>query len=769
VRGEKQDAGARWALLGLGVLGVAAAFWAKAHSPGTAYLDGPGWIVPGLVKNAGEFARVPTRVTFVRAVAGPIAHPVLEVRAMGAFEVALDGSVVQPSAWDAPHVTRDLTRIALPALAGGTHALEVTVRAPAGPVALDARLFNAGEVLLRTDASWSYEINGSSRAPARPARDPWIGAAYDTDAREPVAVWGKPWLTWGAAAASLVALALARRRSARPLPALWIAGGLAAVWVLLLAIAAKDVTAWSGFDREGHLEYLDWIRTRGTLPYPTDGWQMYQPPLYYLLAARVPIVALNGALAVGFLVAGALAIGRFVGRREPSWSLGVLLLGTTPMAFYLFAYPTNENLCTLMAALVFLALGGLRGRRIESLRAAAGVGLLLGAALLSKVSAVLLVVPVGTAYLLRGAAQLRAGHRSAAWRALGRLGAVLAAASLVSGWFFARTFARFGKPIVGNWDAASGQEWWQLPGFQTLGSYLPDLGLFRRPFFAGLDSVWSGFLASWAGDALLGGNAHVDNRPPWNYELTPVSIGLCLVVAVLVVIGVLSRLRLRSLRMPRLDACLLATIVVTVLTLLWMTLTVPAHAQAKAFYGLVAIVPLLVFAARGAKRVGMRSVVPFAAPWLVVFAGTFLVLPRADNLTLRALALNRDDRRGEAIATLERALSESPDDMNARVMLATLLLDDPSQEARVRELIRADRLEPSPTLSRRLDLLAQLERRAGRPDEAARLSRRAIALAPGRPRFWIHGIEALEAAGDTTGAAELRCEAMRWHPWGLEP
>jgi len=103
------------------------------------------------------------------------------------------------------------------------------------------------------------------------------------------------------------------------------------------------------------------------------------------------------------------------------------------------------------------------------------------------------------------------------------------------------------------------------------------------------------------------------------------------------------------------------------------------------------------------------------------------------------------------------------------VMLATLLLDDPSQEARVRELIRADRLEPSPTLSRRLDLLAQLERRAGRPDEAARLSRRAIALAPGRPRFWIHGIEALEAAGDTTGAAELRREAMRWHPWGLEP
>jgi hypothetical protein len=212
---------------------------------------------------------------------------------------------------------------------------------------------------------------------------------------------------------------------------------------------------------------------------------------------------------------------------------------------------------------------------------------------------------------------------------------------------------------------------------------------------------------------------------------------------------------------------------VTVSTLFWMTLTVPAYAQAKAFYGLVAIVPLAVFAARGARRVwgialeSRRGFALFAAPWAVVFVGTFLVLPRADNLTPRALALLVDQRRDEARATLEQAVAARPGDMNARVMLATVLFDEPGQEKRVRELIDVEHLTPSVAFSRRLDLAAQLELRAGHAAEAAALSRRAIELAPGRPRFWLHGIDALEKAGDGAGASAMRREAIRWHPWGL--
>jgi len=780
----------RWFLVAGAVAAVGAAFWAKAHSPSTAYLDGSGWIVPGLVKNAGECSRVATRVTFSRPFSLPAAvgGAVLELRTMGAYDVLLDDAVVEGGPWDAPVVSRERRRVPLLGLGAGNHVLAVRVRAIEGPVALTARLVDGeGHVLLRTDGTWSYEINGSTPAPARRASDPWIGVAYDTDDLEPLVVWGHPGLTWGVAAFSLIAMLLARGRArlARPLSSrtpVWLLAGLAATWVVLLTLAAKDIDAWWGYDRDGHMEYLEWVRTRGTLPYPTDGWQMYQPPLYYVAGAALlralgatetspggirAIAALNAVLALGFLIAGAFAIGRFVGYRASTWRLGVLLLGTTPAAFYVFAYPTNENLCTLLASLVLLALAGLRGRRTDSFRAAAGVGALLGLALLSKATAVLLVVPVAMAYLLRAL-----GRRS--FRPVGGLAVALSTALAVSGWFFVRTWMKLGKPIVGNWDPASGQEWWQIPGFQTWSSYLPDGGLFRRPFYASLDSVWSGFLGTWAGDTFAGGNANLNVHPPWNYELTPVSIALCLVVAALTVVGIVSRIRWKSLRMPRRDACLLSLLVVTVLTLLWMTLTVPAYAQAKAFYGLVAVVPLVVFAARGARKVWgaavetRRGLVLLAAPWVVVFVATFLVVPRAGHLTPRALALNIDGRRDEAIATLNEAL-EHDSDWNPRVMLATLLLDDPEMEPKVRALIDADHLVSGPMLARRLDLAAQLSRRAGRNDDAVRLSRRAVALAPERPRFWLRGIEALRAAGDEEGAAAMQREAIRWHPWGLSP
>lgn len=770
----------RWLFVVGAVLAAAAVFWAKVHSPDTAYLDGDGWIVPGLVKNAGECALLPTRVTFSRRLDldAPVSGAVLEVRAMRMSEVAVDGAVVAESDWDAPRVARRARVVRLPDLPEGSHLLEVTVRTLEGPAALKARLADgAGKVLLRTGASWSYTINGSPLAPARPASDPWIAVAYDTDGLEQVAVWGKPWLTWGVAAGSLLALVWARKGRRSLLPEgtpRWLLVGLALAWAVLLLVAARDVTPFWGYDRDGHMEYLDWILSHGTLPYATDGWQMYQPPLYYLLAAG-PYAALgatwgialpNIALAVSFLAAGAFAIGRFVSHRVATWSVGVAILGTTPMAFYVFAYPTNENMCTLVAGLVLLALGGLRGRRIESWPRAAGVGALLGVALLSKATALLLVVPIGVVYLLRALGRRR-------WMPLWRFAVALASALAVSGWFFARTWLKLGKPIVGNWDPASGQEWWQMPGYRMAGSFLPGFDVFSRPFYVALDSVWSGFLATWAGDLFAGGAPNVNNRPPWNYEMTPVSIALCVLVAGLAIVGIASRVRWRSLRMPRRDAALLALLVVTVLTLVWMTLTVPAYAQAKAFYGLVAIVPLAVFAARGARKVwgialeSPRGLVLFAAPWAVVFAGTFVVLPRADNLTPKALGLLVDHQRGEARALLEQAVAARPDDMNARVMLATMLLDEPGQEARARELIDADRLATSIAFSRRLDLLAQLELRAGRAAEAAALSRRAIVLAPGRPRFWLHGIDALEKAGDPAAAAAMRREALRWHPWGF--
>ena len=785
--------------VGLVLAALAWGFWLKVHSPDTIYLDtarGTSWMVPGLVKDAVGHNALPTHVTFTRAIQAtqPLSGRALEIRVLGSYEVALDGEPLATSPADQGTVWRRVRRVELPELADGAHELRVVATRINGPPALWARL--AGE---DSNAPWTYSVNGSSPAQARPAEDPWIGAAYDTDDVERDAVWGKPWLTLGLGAASLVILALASRAAARsrPLPPtapLWTLAALAIVWIALLAVAMVRLTPLAGYDVDGHLAYVEWIRTRGTLPYPTDGWQMYQAPLYYLLGAGwlglfgeeagtatgVRLLrALNVAWAVGFLVAGAFAIRRLVGVRAGASTIGLVFLAATPMAFYLYCYPTNENLCTLMASALFLALARLKGHRIDSLGGAVGLGAVLGLALLSKATAILLLVPVVLVYLLRAAAQLRARHAAAARRAVGRLGVVLLTAAAVSGWHFIRIYLRYGKPIVGNWDSESGRLWWQMPGFRTWWSYVPDVHAFSRPFFAGLESVPSGLLTTWAGETLAAGFSNVDNRAPWNYELSAVSMALCVLLAGLTAVGIVSRVRWRRLTMPRLDLCLLAMTIVTGTLVVWMTLTVPAYAQAKAFYGLVALVPCSVFAARGARRIwgpAIDRTLPAAlvvAPWILVLVGTFTILPRAANVTIDALLLMDGDRRG-ALEALERAVRAKPSDMNARVLLATLLLPDTREEPRVWELIDARELErqlaagalaPTPALSRRVDILSQLHMRAGRTEDEARLARRAVELAPQEPHFWLHAIDATSATGNLEGALQLARDGIRWHPW----
>src|SRR5208283_1185794 len=61
------------------------------------------------------------------------------------------------------------------------------------------------------------------------------------------------------------------------------------------------------------------------------------------------------------------------------------------------------------------------------------------------------------------------------WDWLRSVSAIVVVCLVVCGWHYGRVWARFGKPIVGNWDALSGQEgqgqWWLEPGFGTSAFY----------------------------------------------------------------------------------------------------------------------------------------------------------------------------------------------------------------------------------------------------------------------------------------------------------
>ena len=60
---------------------------------------------------------------------------------------------------------------------------------------------------------------------------------------------------------------------------------VAGLWLALFWNNTRLLPFHAGFDSTEHLKYVAYIQEHRALPLPTEGWEMYQPPLYYLFGA----------------------------------------------------------------------------------------------------------------------------------------------------------------------------------------------------------------------------------------------------------------------------------------------------------------------------------------------------------------------------------------------------------------------------------------------------------------------------------------------------
>jgi len=148
------------------------------------------------------------------------------------------------------------------------------------------------------------------------------------------------------------------------------------------------------------------------------------------------------------------------------------------MHLYLYQFPTNEILlATLASATVYCVL------RILCVPSAGArdyltLGLALGASLLAKVSAVLLIPPVGVVLL----AKLFLDRRRQRWQQAAFRVILLGAVALgVCGWHYLRVWAHFGRPVVTNADPDIGRPSWQDPGYHTSAAFCRFGECFRSP------------------------------------------------------------------------------------------------------------------------------------------------------------------------------------------------------------------------------------------------------------------------------------------------
>jgi tetratricopeptide (TPR) repeat protein len=742
--------------------------WKGARDPAIPLLP-PGaadWIIYPTPPHAEISSGREVSADFVRelVLAAAPAQAVVSWRGFRRSQVSINGVALPVSV--EPRVRwKNVSRIdATPYLRPGTNTISATVWNDNGPPALSLRLTIDGAAV-ETDPDWSVSVAGSLWQPATLASEGvQFGKGnelYGLEETGPALRECWPLLCLFLLLAVLLAVGLdsAYRRveGAGGLHGWgWLALGLAAAWVLLFAHNAPLLRHQIGFDAAAHLKYISYIQEHWSLPSPKQGWEMFQGPLYYVVSACLleaehlkasqpgGILFLHwlsiviGAANIALIFASLRLI--FPGQwKKPT--AGAVLAAFLPAQICLLHYTTNETLSAmLMSAAFYLCFRILRAPP-PSTGLHAGLGCILGLALLAKVSAIVFM-PVIFA-VLAGKLMLERKFAPGLW--IRTAGVAVFFLLLVAGWRYAGMWRDFGSPLIGNWDPRVAPAWWQDPGYRTAGYFFSFGHSLTAPLLSGFDSFWDCFYTTLWGDGLVGGAASTTSLPPWNYPLMDAGFLLALAPTALVLTGLIAAVA-RCLRTPDLTFLLLAgTAGSAGFAIIYMSLKLACYSQSKCFYGLPALLPFCVFGVLGldfwARRGrGVRAVLAVALLlWLCNVYASFWIRPESvQTLAYEAMAeVSYGDDNQAARRAVDRVLGVDP----SNVVGLTLQAEEVKPAAAVELLqgaLRSDR--GSGELAK---FLASYLNDLGRTNEALAMAQRAFALEP----------ENLQAASQTCALA----------------
>jgi hypothetical protein len=599
----------------LGLSAAAALGYACSRSPGVVFLW-PGGFAPWITDPRPVDARVQQwgseEVPVARFVRGfeldaAPARAELVVQGVRALRLRVNGQRVLDASgpeadWRMPQVL-DVA----PWLRAGPNRLEVEVWNARGPPLLRVRLALGGRTIT-TGTGWSVSTNGGA------SRD---AVAPDDTRLHPSAPAGPSPLRalgsrWSLIAGLLVAAALLWAgpggrigRQSGWAPALALAA-IHAAWIGLLLGRWVEAPLTLGFDARHHLAYVELMQREWRVPLAQEGWSTYHPPLFYALAAAlreslgsagafwdrlaarlVPFAGGLGIVWVAYGLAQVLAPGR-----PALVATAVLFAGLLPLDLYSAAYLSNEPLhAALFGAAMLLAVRALLRPRLR-LVDVAGIGAVVGLAMLAKVTA--LVLAAVTALFLAAAAVGLERVRPA--RALALAAGFAAPVAAIAGWFYVRNELLYGRLVVGNWNLP-GQAWWSQPGFHTFSYYLGFGEVFRRPLLAGFHSFADALYSSFWGDGWIGGRATAAVPPEiWRPDLAAIGYLLAVPLTLVLGVGFLRSARLAlgpgEARLRVAWSFLLTLQLSMVFAMLWLTLELPYFGQAKAGY-LLGLAPVL--------------------------------------------------------------------------------------------------------------------------------------------------------------------------------
>lgn len=136
-----------------------------------------------------------------------------------------------------------------------------------------------------------------------------------------------------------------------------------AAWIIIAVLyCAHTPYNHRVHDIWGHMPYTKIIITQHRLPHPSEGWESFQPPLYYLINSLIVPEAINidesihanyvRAFSVLYGAISLLIIGWFLKKfiKDPlAKFLSLIFIGTTPTYLFVFSTYNNDSLFTMLA------------------------------------------------------------------------------------------------------------------------------------------------------------------------------------------------------------------------------------------------------------------------------------------------------------------------------------------------------------------------------------------------------------------------------------
>ena len=411
-------------------------------------------------------------------------------------------------------------------------------------------------------------------------------------------------------------------------------------WVLLfswviLAIFSLVNYPLSGPDYTAHLDYIIYIYKNQSLPLATDGWEMFQSPLYYLVCASifsilhtfldyqtslhltkiVPILCGIGITEICYRT----LIVVFPDKLKMQF-VGLIVGGLMPISLYMAQYVGNETTAALFCSLIILVIVKFirKPSMAESPRQQIILGCYLGLGLLSKISVVLLILPIFAAFIW----VLYKNNKTIREIVIGcfRVSALI---FLIAGWYYIRNLIYLGELFVGGWNAENGVQWWQDPGYRVLDNF-STFGLsLIYPIYSATNGFWDSLYSTFWVDGFLGGQVHNHANAPWNFSFMLSLPLLSLVPSLLITIGMVPITRNGRFSVSITGFLCTSCVIIYVAALLYFYIYVPTYVAAKSTYTLGLLPCYAILCAKGFDTLSRGKVTEAFLGCMIILWGVY--------------------------------------------------------------------------------------------------------------------------------------------------